>query len=485
MTRPRTPSNPDRWPTPCARCGEHHELVANWPDGKICAYCYQKAKRTTGTCRCGHAGVLPGKVGGAPACRTCSGLQHLNLDCRGCGAEAELRTKGKCWRCSLGDLVDELLANPETGTISDQLVPLASALKAMGRPNSGITWIRQVYVKETLRALAAADELTHELLDQVPGRQQSKTYIRGLLVEYGALPPRDELLSRFESWSIEAIERAADPAHRDAIRRYITWHHQRRLRDSPNPTTHGAFLRAKQQVTVAITLLNWLTDRNGTLAELTQTQLDRWRAEGTTTRELANPFLSWAIKAQLTTSTLILHRRPEGAAPRMSVLEQEQMIAEVSSGTKLTIRDRAAAILVVVFAQQIEHVVPLTWDQVDVGPTKVSIALGKTVIEIPPPLDEPFRELAAVAPSNTAAQPNSNWVFPGFGPGRHINAVSLRERLHRLFSPQAARLGTLHELTKLAPIAIIADALGYSTKTIERHARGAAATYAEYVATRE
>jgi hypothetical protein len=88
-------------------------------------------------------------------------------------------------------------------------------------------------------------------------------------------------------------------------------------------------------------------------------------------------------------------------------------------------------------------------------------------------------------PSNTAAQPNSNWVFPGFGPGRHINAASLRERLHRLFSPQAARLGTLHELTKLAPIAIIADALGYSTKTIERHARGAATTYAEYVATRQ
>lgn len=160
------------------------------------------------------------------------------------------------------------------------------------------------------------------------------------------------------------------------------------------------------------------------------------------------------------------------------------MVTEVSSGTKLTTRDRAAAILVVVFAQQIEHVVPLTWDQVDLGPTKVSIALGKTMIEIPPPLDAPFRELAAATPSNTAAQPNSNWVFPGFGPGRHINAASLRERLHRLFSPQAARLGILHELTKLVPIAIIADALGYSTKIIERHARGAATTYAEYVATR-
>ncbi|MEV6271735.1 hypothetical protein AB0L64_31525 [Kribbella sp. NPDC051936] len=135
------------------------------------------------------------------------------------------------------------------------------------------------------------------------------------------------------------------------------------------------------------------------------------------------------------------------------------------------------------FAQQIEHVVSLTWDQVDVGPAKVTITLGKTVIEVPPPLDDPFRELAATTPSNTAAQPNSNWVFPGFGPGRHINAASLRERLHRLFSPRAARLETLHELTKLAPIAIIAEALGYTTQTIERHARGAATTYAEYVAT--
>jgi integrase len=199
---------------------------------------------------------------------------------------------------------------------------------------------------------------------------------------------------------------------------------------------------------------------------------------------MVNPFLSWAIKARLTTPTLILHRRPEGAASRMPALEQEQMVAEVSAGTKLTARDRAAAILVVVFAQQIEHVVPLTWDHVDVEPSKVTIALGKTVIEIPPPLDETFRELAAKAPSNTAAQPNSNWVFPGYGPGRHINAASLRERLYQLFSPQAARLGTLHELTKLAPIATIADALGYSTKTIERHARGAATTYAGYVANR-
>jgi hypothetical protein len=106
MTRPRSPSNPQRWPIACARCAGHHEIAVKWPEGRIC------------------------------------------------GAEAELRSKGRCWRCALADLVDELLTNPATGTVSDQLVPLAGALKAMGRPNSGVTWIEQAYVKTTLRTLA-------------------------------------------------------------------------------------------------------------------------------------------------------------------------------------------------------------------------------------------------------------------------------------------------------------------------------------------
>jgi hypothetical protein len=364
----------------------------------------------------------------------------------------------------------------------DQLAPLAAGLKAMARPNSGVTWIQQAHVKQTLRALAAVDRVTHETLDQALGRQQSKDYIRGLLVEYQALPPRDEFLNRYETWSTAAVARVTDPAHRDVLRRYVTWHHKRRLRGSPGPISHGAFLRAKQQVTVAAELLNWLTERGVAIDGPSQTQLDRWRAEGPTTRAIANSFLGWAMKAQLTTTTLILPRRSEGTAPRMPALEQETLVAEVSTSTKLTTRDRSAAILIVVFAQQLEDVAALTRDQVDVGPDRVTIALGDTAIDVPPPLDEPFRELAASSHSNTAAHPNSNWFFPGVAPGRHISPAQLRERLHPLFSPRAARLGTLHELTKLAPIAIIAEALGYTARTIEHHAKGAATTYAEYVA---
>ena len=47
--------------------------------------------------------------------------------------------------------------------------------------------------------------------------------------------------------------------------------------------------------------------------------------------------------------------------------------------------------------------------------------------------------------------------------------------------PRGSR--TVHELTKLAPVAILAEALGYSPATIERHAVDSATTYARYIAT--
>ena len=37
---------------------------------------------------------------------------------------------------------------------------------------------------------------------------------------------------------------------------------------------------------------------------------------------------------------------------------------------------------------------------------------------------------------------------------RHIHSGDLTTRLNKLFSTRAARLGALHELTKLAPVAI-------------------------------
>jgi integrase len=181
---------------------------------------------------------------------------------------------------------------------------------------------------------------------------------------------------------------------------------------------------------------------------------------------------------------LTQHRR--GTSPKLDAQAQTKTIDDHVHSTDLPVRHRAIAILLLVFGQPLERLITLTWDDVTLTDTLVTIRLGGTAdIELHPPLDEPFRQLAA-EPQNhqTAAHPNSNWVFPGYSPGRHLEPGGVADRLRAAFGVRAARLGTLHELTKLAPTAIIAEVLGYSPATIELHARGSAANYTSYIKAR-
>jgi hypothetical protein len=125
-------------------------------------------------------------------------------------------------------LVDHLLTNPESGVMAPELVPVATALKAMKRANSGLTWIRQRHVTAFLKDLAVALKITHEHLDALPA-SRTRDYVRGLLVEHGALPQRDETKIRYQHWGGEAILRVEDPQMRDVVECYIRWHHLRRM----------------------------------------------------------------------------------------------------------------------------------------------------------------------------------------------------------------------------------------------------------------
>lgn len=320
MVRPRKPGDPQAWPVPCGRCGGHHQIVAQWPDALICGYCYQQAKRTRGTCACGHHGVLPGVIDGAPACRACSGVV-LSIDCTSCGAEDELYRAGHCQRCELALQVDQLLNDPATGTIPAPLLPVATALKTMPRSNSGLTWIRQPHVSTFLQRLAATAMITHDGFDQLPA-SRTRDYVRALLIEHGALPHRDENLARFQHWAAQALDRVTDPGLRDVISRYIRWHHLRRMHHA-GQVSPETFLTSKQAVTVAIDLLNWLTDKGIALQDLQQGHLDRWAADGQSTRLLASKFLAWAIRSRLVDPGLTLPRHRRGTSPRLGAADQD------------------------------------------------------------------------------------------------------------------------------------------------------------------
>lgn len=365
-----------------------------------------------------------------------------------------------------------------------ELAPVAAALKSMKRSNSGVTWIRQSHVATFLKELAVSPSITHERLDELPGAERTRNYIRGLLVEHGALPRRDELAVRYDQWAAHALERVSSDEHRDVVLRYTRWHLQRRM-NQMETVQQGTFLRSKQTVTVVIEFLNWLHDHGLTLNELRQPHLDAWLAQGPSTRRLVERFIPWAIKCRLVTDNLTVPRHRRGTSPKLSKSEQDAAIDYAVHTAELTARDRAATILVIVFAQHIEDVVRLTWQDVTLTDEVVTIRLGKTEFALPCPLDEPMRELAAEPGYDlTASHPNSNWVFRGYSPGQHIHGSSLRSRLQTIFSTRAARLGTLHELTRLGPVPIIADALGYHPSTIERHAIGSASVYAQYIAAR-
>lgn len=106
----------------------------------------------------------------------------------------------RCWRCQLADMISTLLQGPD-GLIPEPLQPLAQALIEMPRPNSGCAWLRQnPAAQDLLRQLTqAGTRLSHTDLDQLGGTRTVE-YLRGLLVEHGALPPRDRHIARFECW---------------------------------------------------------------------------------------------------------------------------------------------------------------------------------------------------------------------------------------------------------------------------------------------
>ena len=95
--------------------------------------------------------------------------------------------------------------------------------------HSGVTWIRQRHVTAFLKDLAVAPSITHEKLDELPGADRTRNYVRGLLVEHDALPRRDELTVRYAQWATSALARVSGDDHRDVVRRFIRWHLQRRI----------------------------------------------------------------------------------------------------------------------------------------------------------------------------------------------------------------------------------------------------------------
>lgn len=168
----------------------------------------------------------------------------------------------------------------------------------------------------------------------------------------------------------------------------------------------GTFLRSKQTVTVAIDLLNWLHERGTPLAEVQQADVDQWVIDGSSTHLLVDRFLGWAAQSHCAPGDLVVARHRRGTSTKLDVDAQRSALVEVLDTDHLNPRDRAAAILVLVFGQPLERIVSLRWTQVLVTDEVITITLADVAIGITAPLDEAWRLLEShPGREQTAAHP--------------------------------------------------------------------------------
>jgi hypothetical protein len=485
--RPRAQPDPLRF-KPCARCGVAYRPVARWPEGVVCQYCYQRAKRTNGVCSgCGHRGVLPGVDGeGRSTCRTCSGIA-IPVDCSRCGAETELFRANTCWRCVLAGEIDDLLAGPD-GTVPASLVPLAQAIKTMKRENSGMIWLRRQQVRTLLRDLASGSvALHHEALDALP-TSRTIEYVRELLVATGVLPARDKYLSTFLRWMETKLEGVSDPDHRRAVEAFARWHHLRNLRSqakSEGQVPLGSFLRAKQSTTLAIDFLNWLKGRGRTLAECTQHDIDAWFGHGPTTRRHAQPFLYWAIntgRARGFRVPFVPHR----SHPVLAETDRLAALRRLLLDDTLRLPSRIAGAFVLLYGQQANRIRQITVEQVRVAEDGVFFRPANDWIDVPDPLASLLASyLLQRTNMATAANPDSPWLFPGTMPGKPITMDGLLKQFLQAGVPAlSGRSGTWQSLVREGPPTVLAEALGISPVTAMGHAARAGADWLAYASLR-
>lgn len=469
----------------CTRCRNPvAKLGARWPEGRICRRCYQQATRLHGRCPgCSTERLLPGRdQDGAALCVDCAGIP-TDFRCTRCSEEDEPHRNRICARCCLREDLAGLL-DDGSGTIPEALRPLHQGLCNQPRPRSALTWLRNPDVRELLTTIATSTiPPTHAAFDNHHS-PHTAMHLRGLFIRYGLLEPADTNLILFQAWLEQALETIENPRHRSLIRRFAIWHHLRRLRNlsAGGKLQWGSVLSAQQDIRLAAAFLHHLDARGQDPSGCRQADIDHWLATGPTTRSSARTFVHWAIRNKQLPPVKFPHRKARNS-PVLDQDERLRLLGGVLKNGDRPLHYRAAAILLLLYAQPITRIAAMTCEQIqrtDNG--EATVTFNGHPVPVPHPFDEILlRHLAHRPNMNTAANHSSPWLFPGYRPGQHLHPGHLtRKILDSGIHMLGARNATLRALVLAMPPPLVAHALGYNTSTTEQHAMQSGRTWATY-----
>jgi hypothetical protein len=454
----------------------------------VCGRCYDTALRRRGRCTgCGELRRLVAPPGpGATHCCDCAGVPPL-ARCTLCGIEDKLYERGRCERCTLVRRANQLLAGAD-GTVPAVLACVHAAIVTSATPRKALNWLRSGAGAPILAAIATgAMPLTHAALDE-HAKPRAADHVRQMLVAHGALPERDEALARLERWIDDKLAAVDRPDHAGLVRRFATWHVLRSLRrrvEHRPPNQRIATRYARNQVATAIGFLDWLHQRNITLGDCTQHDIDRWLA-GPPLRREARHFLTWAARqghaAQLTIRVI-----PEHPGEALDAEDRWAIARRLLHDDQLDLIDRVAGSFVLLYAQPLSRIAVITHDQVALHDNgTVSVCLATHDVDLP----EPLAALVATLATGTrrghvgiGAPSKSPWLFPGHLPGRPITPARLGARLAVFgIDARAARRAALLQLAAELPAPVLAGSLGVTTATAVDWVKAAGGDWANYAA---
>lgn len=496
----------------CLGCGRRRPVNRRTPDGALCPTCSTLPVLTCSFCgdttACGIS-----RVTGHPWCPAC---QHRTVACSGCGCHTELAAgtlsrplcadcappaawldcptcsdpnhpnPGRCERCRINRRLEEVMG-PATADLPPGLAALRHDIATAEHPITAHRWLTKQPIATVLSDLATGRmPLTHEAFDNLPKRQ-ILDHLRLTLVNVGALPERDEELTRLERSLTDFLSTQQDQICRKLLHRYLVWHLLRRLRTRNNgrPVTRQQALRIRAHRRATEAFLDWLDTHHLVLDTFRQADLDRWLTDPTAGyRYETATFIRWAHGNQLTTAYLPAQRW-QGPVNPLDDDQRWSSARRLLHDSTLDPEDRLAGLLLLLYAQSLSTISLLTTDQVLITDDVVRIRIGRAPIHLPDPIDTLTRTVVATRKGHATigATAPSRWLFPGGQPGRPISTARLKQRLSQLsIRPNQARSTALFQLATEIPAAILARTLGLSVSSAVRWQQVSAGDWAAYAA---
>jgi len=466
----------------CSICGRDAACYLSKATGEPwCEACKQRWARCS---RCGQVARVRGGTRAEPLCAACTrpgpGFWRT---CTGCGQTGRI-SSGRCVRCTTQLRLRELLGTG-TGGIRPGLQPLYDALAGAERPATVEAWLNKSAAPSILRELAGK-QLTHRALDQLAGGKTVE-HLRSVLVAIGTLPARDEQMSRLERWIGWVIAEQPDPGQQQLMHRYAVWHVNRRLRSrlGGGHATHNQVVAAQRNIRAAVALLDWLSARDLALATARQGDLEQWLASAQAThRTDAGNFVRWARKQKLTSLDFaaVKWAGPTGIIDTETRWQQARWLLHDST---LKPEDRAAGLLVLLYAQRASAISRLTLGHIQAADSQVRLRLGREPVVLPEPLDALILQLVGTRRGHAAIgdQGTSPWLFPGGQPGLPISAAQLTERLRQIgIRSGQSRSAALFQLATDLPAAVLARMLGIHITVAVAWQRASAGDWTGYAA---